>query len=95
MASPRRSRPTRFIHRTKGTCSTQVAFSVMNGKMHRVVFTGGCHGNTQGLARMVEGCDPADVVKRLKGIRCGDKPTSCPDQLARAIESWRKESSRA
>lgn len=95
MASPRRSRPARFIHRNKGTCSTEVAFSVVNGRMHNVVFTGGCKGNTQGVARMVEGCAPDEVLKRLKGILCGDKPTSCPDQLARAIEAWKRESSRA
>ena len=66
-----------------------------NGKLHNVVFTGGCRGNTAGIARLVEGCDPAEVAKRLKGVRCGGNPTSCPDQLARAIAAWKREVSRA
>ena len=49
-------------------------------------FQGGCSGNTQGVAALVEGMDAAEAVKRLEGIRCGFRPTSCPDQLAKALK---------
>jgi len=79
----------KIIYPTEGTCCSDISFELVGGKLHNVKFTGGCHGNTQGLSRMLEGCDPQEAHKRLKGIRCGDKPTSCPDQLARAIEAHR------
>lgn len=72
---------------TKGTCSRAINLEVENGKVVSVEFEGGCNGNTQGVARLVEGMDTAQAVEKLSGIRCGFKSTSCPDQLARAIES--------
>ena len=75
-----------FEYKTKGTCSQEILFDVRDGKVHGVQFISGCHGNTQGVAALVEGMDVDEVISRLKGIRCGRKPTSCPDQLALALE---------
>lgn len=75
-----------FKYKTKGTCSQEIQFDIVDGKLTCVKFIGGCSGNTQGVARLVEGMDAEEAVKRLSGIRCGFKSTSCPDQLARAIE---------
>ena len=73
-------------YKTKGTCSTQIDFDVEDGKIHNLVFTGGCNGNTKGIAALVEGQDVEEVKKRLKGVKCGFRNTSCPDQLATALE---------
>lgn len=72
--------------KTSGTCSVQIDFEVTDGLVHNVRFTGGCNGNTQGVAALVEGMKVEDVVQKLKGIKCGFRPTSCPDQLAKALE---------
>lgn len=72
-------------YRTQGTCSELIDFDIIDGKLHNVVFLGGCNGNLQGICRLVEGMPVADVLARLEGIRCGWKDTSCPDQLCRAI----------
>ena len=74
-----------MIYRTKGTCSAQILFDLEDGIVHNVEFVGGCSGNTQGIAILVEGMKAEDVIEKLSGIRCGFKPTSCPDQLARAL----------
>ena len=74
-----------MTYKTKGTCSQKIDFRLEDGKIHDVSFTGGCNGNTQGVAKLAEGM-PIDVlIERLQGIRCGMRPTSCPDQLARAL----------
>ena len=70
----------------RGVCSRKIDFTLENGIIKDVRFTGGCSGNAQGLCRLVEGMPAEEVVKRLRGIRCGFKPTSCPDQLAAALE---------
>ncbi len=75
-----------FEHRNKGTCSQAVRFDLEDGVVKNVEFLGGCHGNLQGIAKLVEGMGADEVISRLKGIRCGMKQTSCPDQLAQAIE---------
>ena len=75
-----------YTYKTKGTCSREIQFDIIDGQLSGVKFIGGCAGNTQGVARLVEGMDAREAVKRLSGIKCGFKPTSCPDQLARAIE---------
>lgn len=75
---------------TTGTCSRQIDFEVNDGKVSNIVFTGGCHGNQQGIARLVDGMSCDDVIKKLEGIRCGYKDTSCPDQLARALKATLK-----
>ena len=73
-------------YKTRGTCSSRMHIDVEDGVVKNVRFTGGCSGNTQGVARLVEGMPAEEAVKRLSGIRCGFKSTSCPDQLAKAIE---------
>lgn len=69
-----------------GVCSRQIDVEVESGVVKSVRFTGGCHGNTQGIAALVEGLRAEAVIDRLKGIDCKGKGTSCPDQLARALE---------
>ena len=75
-----------YEYKTKGTCSQRILFDIEDGKLTNVQYIGGCHGNLQGIAKLVEGMKPEDVIQRLSGIRCGMKPTSCPDQLAKALE---------
>lgn len=72
---------------TKGTCSSAIDVEVVDGIITSVAFTGGCNGNLQGISRLVEGMKVEDAISKLKGIRCGFKATSCPDQLALALES--------
>lgn len=72
---------------TKGTCSSAIDVEVADGIITSVAFTGGCNGNLQGISRLVEGMKVEDAISKLKGIRCGFKATSCPDQLALALES--------
>lgn len=67
-------------------CSRQIAIAVKDGKIIDAEFMGGCSGNTQGVAALVRGMAVAEAISRLEGIRCGDKPTSCPDQLAKALK---------
>ena len=73
-------------YQTKGTCSTSLDVEVEDGKIKFVQFFGGCNGNLKGIASLVTGMEIEDAISRLKGIRCGFKPTSCPDQLAHALE---------
>ena len=74
-----------FEYRTKGTCSSMIHFEIEDGKLMHVEYTGGCNGNLQGISKLVEGMDVDTVIERLKGIHCGMKLTSCPDQLATAL----------
>lgn len=75
----------KYQYPTQGTCSRLIEFEIENGVIGDVRFTGGCHGNLQGIGALVRGQRPEDVIARLEGIRCGMKPTSCPDQLAKAL----------
>ena len=75
-----------MVYKTKGVCASAVSFDLVDGKITRAKFTGGCSGNTQGVCALVEGMDAKEAIKRLSGIRCGFKPTSCPDQLAKALQ---------
>ena len=75
-----------MVYTTQGTCSRQITFDVVDNKLTNVRFLGGCSGNTQGVAALVEGMDIDEAIKRLKGIKCGPRPTSCPDQLAKALK---------
>ena len=70
----------------KGVCSAEIDFEIDNGIVKNVKFTRGCNGNTQGIGALVEGMEVNEVIKRLKGIKCGMRNTSCPDQLAVALE---------
>ena len=74
-----------MIYKTKGTCSTMIDVELKDGVIDSVKFTGG-NGNLQGISALVKGMKPEEAISRLKGIRCGFKPTSCPDQLAHALE---------
>lgn len=76
-------------YNTKGVCSRSITFDVKDNKVTDVQFEGGCSGNTQGVARLVEGMDIDEAIKRMKGIRCGFKSTSCPDQLALALLAYK------
>ncbi|MEF9939265.1 MAG: TIGR03905 family TSCPD domain-containing protein [Clostridium sp.] len=76
-------------YKTQGVCSREISFEVVDHKLTNVHFVGGCSGNTQGLSRLVEGMDIDDVISRTEGINCGFRPTSCPDQLARALKQYK------
>lgn len=78
-----------MIYKTNGVCSREIQFDVEDGRVKNVKFAGGCSGNTQGVAKLVEGMLVDEVISRLEGIRCGFKGTSCPDQLAKALKEWR------
>ncbi len=80
-----------FVYNAKGVCSKQIHFSIEQGVLSKVQFEAGCDGNLQALSRLVEGMTVAEVVQRLRGISCNGKKSSCPDQLARALEGARKE----
>lgn len=77
-----------YSYKTCGTCSRQIDinYDAATGIINDVKFTGGCHGNTQGVSALVKGRKASEIIGILKGIRCGNKPTSCPDQLATALE---------
>ena len=76
-----------FAHRNHGTCSQAVRFEIEGNTVKNVEFFGGCNGNLKGISALVEGMDMDEVIHRMKGIRCGYKDTSCPDQLAQALEA--------
>ena len=76
-----------YTYKTHGTCSRQITFDLdEEGKVRNVKFLGGCNGNLQGIAALVEGQPAEDVIQKLRGINCNGKGTSCPDQLAKAID---------
>ncbi len=74
-------------YKTQGTCSQEIEIELKDGVIDYVQFTGGCNGNLKGVSALVKGMKPEEAISRLKGIRCGMKSTSCPDQLAKALES--------
>ena len=76
-----------MIYKTKGTCSTQIDIELDGDTIKSVSFTGGCNGNLKGVSRLVEGMKCEDAIGKLRGIKCGFKNTSCPDQLSYAIEA--------
>ncbi len=76
-----------YTYEPKGVCSQLITMEVEDGILQSVSFLGGCHGNLQGISRLVAGMKVEDVIEKLEGIRCGYKSTSCPDQLARALKS--------
>lgn len=79
-------------YQPKGVCSSAIDIEVQNDIIQSVSFTGGCNGNLQGISSLVKGMNIEDAISRLKGIRCGFKSTSCPDQLAQALESIKQNS---
>lgn len=76
---------------THGTCCKAFDIEIEDGRIRNVDFYGGCNGNLQGICSLIKGMKIDDVVARLKGIRCGGKPTSCPDQLSQALLEMKKE----
>ena len=75
-----------MVYKTKGTCSSEIHVDLNGDTIEHVTFIGGCSGNTQGVAKLVEGMPAKEVIARLEGIKCGNRPTSCPDQLANALK---------
>ncbi|MCD8217312.1 MAG: TIGR03905 family TSCPD domain-containing protein [Clostridiales bacterium] len=76
-----------YTYKTNGTCSTQIEVELDGNIVKNVKFTGGCNGNLQGVSRLVTGRTVDEVESTLAGIRCGFKPTSCPDQLSKAVRA--------
>jgi uncharacterized protein (TIGR03905 family) len=74
------------VYTTRGTCAERIDVEIEDGILKSVRFTDGCSGNLQGIARLVEGMDAREAAEKLRGIRCGRRATSCPDQLSKAIE---------
>ena len=76
----------KYRYKTVNTCSQQIDFEIDNDILKNVQFYGGCHGNLQGIGKLVEGMPVTEVINLLEGIRCGAKATSCPDQLTTALK---------
>lgn len=72
--------------KTNGVCANKIKFNIINERIWDVEFVNGCEGNLTGIGKLVEGMEVAEVVRRLEGISCGGKATSCPDQLATALK---------
>lgn len=77
-------------YKTKGTCSREINFEIEDNTIKAVEFVGGCAGNTQGVAKLIQGMDVNEAISRLEGIQCGNRGTSCPDQLALALKEYLK-----
>lgn len=80
-----------YEYKTKGTCSQRILFEIEDGKVKNVQFIGGCNGNLQGISKLVDGMDVREAIEKIEGIHCGFKPTSCPDQLAKALKEATEE----
>lgn len=76
-------------YKTRGVCSREIRFEIEDNKIKTVQFIGGCSGNTQGVSRLIEGMDVDEAIRRIDGIDCGGRGTSCPDQLARALKEYK------
>ena len=75
----------KYQYTPQGTCSRLIDIEMDGDRIADIRFTGGCNGNLQGIAAMARGLKASEVIERLEGIKCGNKPTSCPDQLAKAL----------
>lgn len=85
-----------YEYKTKGTCSSRITFDLDGDIIRNVKFTGGCNGNLKGISSIVDGMKVEDIEKKLGGITCGFKNTSCPDQLAKAVsEAYEREKAEA
>ena len=80
-----------YTYRPVGVCAKEIGFEIEDNIVTRLHFTNGCPGNLMGIARLVEGMTVDEVIGRLKGIACGKKATSCPDQLCVALAQWKRE----
>jgi len=81
----------KYTYKTKGTCSSQITVDLDGDIIKSVEIVGGCNGNAKGICSLVQGMNADDVIARCKGIKCGFKPTSCPDQLALALIQAKKQ----
>ena len=77
-------------YKTSGVCSSGIDFEVVDNKVTNVKFIGGCSGNTQGVAALIEGMDIDEAIRRIEGIKYGFRPTSCPDQLSKAVRQYKE-----
>ena len=75
----------KYTYKTQGTCSSQIDLELEDGIIQSVAFTGGCNGNLKGISSLVKGMPAKEAIAKLQGTTCGGKPTSCPDQLSRAL----------
>ena len=75
-------------YKTQSVCSRSIDIDIEDGVIIAVKFNGGCAGNTQGVASLLRGMTVEEAINRLEGIKCGFKPTSCPDQLAKALKKY-------
>lgn len=75
-------------YKTSNVCAKEVSFEIIDNKISSVNFEGGCNGNLKGISSLIEGMDVNDAMNRLRGITCGTKGTSCPDQLSKALEEY-------
>jgi uncharacterized protein (TIGR03905 family) len=75
-----------YEYRTQGTCSSRIWFDIIEGKVHAITFEDGCNGNLKALGILAEGMEAKELIKKLKGLECHTRGTSCGDQLARAVE---------
>ena len=82
-----------YEYKTRGTCSSKIDFDIEDGIVTSLAYTGGCNGNLQGISKLAVGMPAEVLMEKLRGIRCGMKETSCPDQLARALEQALKKES--
>ena len=80
-----------YTYRPRGVCSQLMEFELEGNTVRSLKVTGGCDGNLQGIARLVAGMDVDEAIPRMEGIRCGFKPTSCPDQIAQALKAYKAE----
>ena len=80
-----------YAYKTQGVCSRMIDLDIDGNTVVKVTFTGGCSGNTQGVAALVAGMDIDEAISRIEGIHCGPRPTSCPDQLAQALKAYKAE----
>ena len=82
----------KFTYRPRGVCSQLMEIEIENETIKSFSVIGGCDGNLQGIAKLIEGMEIEEVIRRLEGIRCGRKSTSCPDQLATALKQYQEQS---
>ena len=80
-----------YAYKTQGVCSRMIDLDIDGDIVVKVTFTGGCSGNTQGVAALVAGMTIDEAISRIEGIHCGPRPTSCPDQLAQALKAYKAE----
>ena len=80
----------KFTYITNGVCSRSIDIEIEDNKLISAVFYGGCNGNLKGISKLAEGMNIDDIINKLDGIRCGFKPTSCPDQLSKALKEYKE-----